>query len=110
MLTGELIGQAVETFPTLEPHMDTITFVLTYRLADRTADESALRLKPSMTVKGTAFYDKATKQISNPLIDEVVYLWMDASGEEHKNTDYYLRAAGGIHLGGSASMSVTTGS
>ena len=51
-LTGERIGQAITTFPTLEPQRDALTFELTYRLADRAEDESAIRLQPSLTVKG----------------------------------------------------------
>ena len=101
-LTGERIGQAITTFPTLEPQRDALTFELTYRLADRAEDESAIRLQPSLTVKGTSFYDKVTKQISDPLVDEGVFLWTDASGSEHKNTDHYVRVSGGMHFGGSA--------
>jgi hypothetical protein len=64
--------------------MDTLalTFELTYRLADISEDESGPRLEPTLTAKGNCYYNIATKEVGNVLMNAEIFRWKDATGQE----------------------------
>lgn len=99
-LTGERIGVSISAFATDKLDTLTLTFELTYRLADLSQDETAPRLEPTITAKGNCYYNMTSKEISNVLIDAEIFTWKDITGKEFTNTNHYVFGTATIVLGG----------
>ncbi len=103
-LTGERISVSISAFATEKLDTLTLTFELTYRLADLSEDETAPRLEPTVTAKGNCYYNMTRKEISNVLMDAEIFTWKDITGKEFTNTNYYVYGSGNLVLGGPPSV------
>lgn len=99
-LTGEVIGVSISAFATEKLNIITLTFELTYRLADVSEEETGPRLEPTLTAKGNCYYDQETKQISQAQLSSEVFRWKDLHGAEHQNTNHYVHGFANIVIGG----------
>jgi len=102
-LTGERIGVSISAFATEKLDTLTLTFELTYRLADLSEDETAPRLEPTITAKGNCYYNMTSKEIFNVVMDAEIFTWKDITGKEFTNTNHYVYGTATIVLGGGLS-------
>lgn len=106
-LIGERVAESISAFATEKLDTLALTFELTYRLADQSDDEAAPRLEPTLTAKGNCFYNPASKEVSDVLMNSETFRWKDATGHELMNSNAHLYGIGVFALGGLPSVAHT---